>query len=150
MASYLIVDGHSVIFACDDLRQMHARRAERAREELAGRLTRYQDCTGIRVVLVFDGRGPKRASTAGSAEIQIFYSSSGRTADDLIERLAAKYGAERDVCVATNDTLVRQTVISFGATSITVDQLVGRLEQAERELQGEIQRRKRGATRLDF
>jgi predicted RNA-binding protein with PIN domain len=145
VASYLIVDGHSVIFAREDLREMHSRRMELAREKLIERLTRYQDSTGVHVVLVFDGRGPKRGASAEPAAIQVFYSQGGRTADDVIERLAAKYGGQRDICVATNDLLVRQTAISFGAMNITVEQLAGRLEAAERELQSEIRLRNRAA-----
>ncbi len=126
---------------------MHARRMELARRELIERLTRYHDSTGVHVVLVFDGRGPKRGIPDEPTAIQVFYSHSGQTADDVIERLAAKYGSERDVCIATNDLLVRQTATSFGAMSITVEQLAGRLEEAERELQSEIRRRNRAAHR---
>ena len=53
---FLIVDGHSVIFAWPDLRALHDRKTVLARDRLIKVLTEYQDFTGIRVVLVFDGR----------------------------------------------------------------------------------------------
>jgi uncharacterized protein len=40
---YLIVDGHSVIFAWPDLRALHARRTGAARDELVRQLTAYPD-----------------------------------------------------------------------------------------------------------
>jgi predicted RNA-binding protein with PIN domain len=54
---YLIVDGHSIIFAWPALRRLHQRRTSLAREALVKRLRDYQDWTGIRVVVVFDGKG---------------------------------------------------------------------------------------------
>jgi predicted RNA-binding protein with PIN domain len=145
VASYMIVDGHSVIFAWEDLRELHARNAQRARQELVDRLTRYQDVTGTSVVVVFDGRGGRRFEPVLPDPIQVLYSKSGQTADDVIERLAAKYASEHDFCVVTDDSLERQTVISFGASSISTDSLRGRLESSERELQREIQRRNKRA-----
>ena len=56
-ARYLIVDGHSVIFAWPELRKLQERRSSVAREALIKRLRDYQDWTGMRVVVVFDGKG---------------------------------------------------------------------------------------------
>ena len=52
---YLIVDGHSIIFAWPALCKLHKRRPFLAREALINRLRDYQDWTGVRVVVVFDG-----------------------------------------------------------------------------------------------
>src|SRR5919202_4707826 len=112
---YLIVDGHSVNCAWPDLRKLHEQRTALAREELAKRLRDYQDWTGVRVVLVFDGQGAKVSSHADPHEIQVFYSRKGQTADAVVERLTSKYAAKYDVTVATSDLLERQTVTSFGA-----------------------------------
>ena len=118
-ARYLIVDGHSIIFAWPELSLLHKRRSSLAREALIKRLRDYQDWTGVRVVVVFDGRGPKVSETSDPGEIQIFYSPHGRTADALIERLAAKYAVNFDLVVATSDRLERQTVMASGAESIS-------------------------------
>src|SRR6184192_1124716 len=56
---YLIVDGHSIIFAWPELRKLHARRSSLAREALIKQLRDFQDWTGMRVVVVFDGKGRK-------------------------------------------------------------------------------------------
>src|SRR5882724_6515514 len=96
---YLIVDGHSVIFAWPDLRKLHARRSSVARESLIKRLRSYQDWTGINVVVVFDGKGAQVSASSDPHDIQVFYSRKGQTADSIIERLAGKYGPRFDLTV---------------------------------------------------
>jgi predicted RNA-binding protein with PIN domain len=130
-ARYLIVDGHSVIFAWPDLRKCHDRRATMARELLIKRLRHYQDWTGIRVVVVFDGRGKTPSTSSDPNDIQIFYSQEGQTADSIIERLASKYGERHDLMVATSDYLEEQTASAFGADCISPDLLRQLLEESE-------------------
>src|SRR3954466_12428078 len=96
-ARYLVVDGHSVIFAWPELRKLHQRRTSLAREALIKRLRDYQDWTGVRVVLVFDGKGPDVSVQADPHDIQVFYSRKGQTADAVVERLASKYAADFDL-----------------------------------------------------
>jgi uncharacterized protein len=84
-ARYLIVDGHSIIFAWPELRKLHARRSELAREALIKQLRNYQDWTGVRVVVVFDGKGRKIDAISEPSDVQIFYSRSGQPADAIIE-----------------------------------------------------------------
>ena len=126
----LIVDGHSVIFAWPELLAVHQRRTALAREALAKQLRDYQDWTGVRVVLVFDGRGTDVTASADPHEIQIFYSRKGQTADAIVERLASKYAAEVDLMVATSDLLERQTVTSFGAVSVSPELLREMIDEA--------------------
>ncbi len=90
-AQYLIVDGHSVIFAWPELRALHRRRSSLARDALVKKLREYQDWTGVRVAVVFDGKGTAVNVNSEPGEIQIFYSREGQTADSIIERLASKY-----------------------------------------------------------
>src|SRR5215470_14728327 len=105
-ACYLLVDGHSIIFAWSELRKLHARRSSLAREALLKQLRDYQDWTGVRVVAVFDGKGKKVEATSDPAEVQVFYSRSGQSADSIIERLASKYGKRFELMVATSDSMV--------------------------------------------
>jgi len=116
---YLIVDGHSVIFAWSDLRKLHERRTSLAREELIKRLRHYQDWTGIHVVVVFDGKGTDVTNQADPHDIQIFYSRTGQTADSIVERLAGKYAERFRLTIATSDNLERETAAAFGAECIS-------------------------------
>lgn len=129
-ARYLIVDGHSIIFAWPELRKLNRRSASLARETLIKQLRQYQDWTGVRVVIVFDGKAPKATATADPGDLQIFYSRSGQTADAIIERLASKYAKRFELRVATSDSMEGQTVLASGAEWISPGSL--------RELLGQV------------
>ena len=128
--NYLIVDGHSVIFAWPDLRQLHDRRTALARDELAKRLRDYQDWTGVHVVVVFDGKGSHVSNAADPHGIQIFYSRKGQTADAIVERLASKYATRFHIIVATSDILEQETAAACGAECISPESLRGMLKEA--------------------
>ncbi|HSH40111.1 MAG TPA: NYN domain-containing protein [Chthoniobacterales bacterium] len=127
---YLIVDGHSVIFAWPELRELHQRRTSLARDALVRKLRDYQDWTDVRVVVVFDGRGTAVDASAEPGEIQIFYSRAGQTADSVVERLASKYGSHYRLLVATSDYLEQETASACGAECISAEALRGLLEEA--------------------
>ena len=127
---YLIVDGHSVIFAWPELHELHQRRTSLARDALVRKLRDYQDWTGVRVVVVFDGRGTAVDVSAEPGEIQIFYSRAGQTADSVVERLASKYGSQYRLLVATSDYLEQETASACGAECISAEALRGLLDEA--------------------
>jgi uncharacterized protein len=131
-ARYLIVDGHSIIFAWPELRKLQARRSSLARDALLRQLRDYQDWTGMRVVAVFDGKGKKVDATSDPAEVQVFYSRSGQSADSIIERLASKYAKRYELTVATSDSLEAETVLACGAEWISPDGLRDLLADARR------------------
>ena len=134
MAEYLLVDGHSVIFAWPELRALHVRRMVAALDALTKLLIDYQDQSGVNVVLVFDGQGARTTEDPAAEGIQIFYASAGHTADTVIERLVAKYAAQHRLIVATSDGLEQQTAISFGAAGcVTAEGLRDVLTASARE-----------------
>ena len=127
---YLLVDGHSIIFAWPELRALHDRRTSLARDALVRQLRDYQDWTGIHVVVVFDGRGSAVSEEAHQGEIQIFYSRAGQTADSIIERLASKYAERFQLLVATGDYLEQETASASGAETISPERLRELLHEA--------------------
>ncbi|MGB8167163.1 MAG: NYN domain-containing protein [Chthoniobacteraceae bacterium] len=140
---YLIVDGHSVIFAWPELRKLHARRTALARDELVKLLTEYQDASGVRVVAVFDGKGETTGDDSADGGIQVFYSSSSQTADEIVERLVAKYAAQHEITVATSDLLEQQTVSTFGAVPISAALLREFIDEARGELSRRLKQHRR-------
>jgi hypothetical protein len=140
---YLIVDGHSVIFAWPELRERHARRGVSARDELVKRLTAYQDASGVRVVAVFDGKGARATEDSAPGGIQTFYSGAGQTADAIVERLVAKYASKHEITVATDDNLERQTALSFGAVVVSTDHLRALLGEADGDLARRLKQHRR-------
>ena len=127
---YLIVDGHSVIFAWPELRGLHERRTSLARDALVRKLRDYQDWTGVRVIVVFDGTGTAIDASSHPEEVQIFYSRAGQTADSIVERLASKYASKFALLVATSDYFEQETVSACGAEYISAEGLRGLLESA--------------------
>ena len=94
---YLIIDGHSIIFAWNHLRLLHEHSQLAARDELIRKMTGYQDNTGERVIIVFDGKGTKTESFYEHDSIQVFFSKKGTSADQIIERLVGKYGKKKKI-----------------------------------------------------
>lgn len=131
-AQYLIVDGHSVIFAWPELRALHRRRSSLARDALVKILREYQDWTGVRVAVVFDGKGTAVNVNSEPGEIQIFYSREGQTADSIIERLASKYASRFKLLVATSDVLEQETASACGAECISTEALRWLLEEVSK------------------
>ena len=129
-ARYLLVDGHSIIFAWPELRKLHERRSSLAREALIRQLRDYQDWTGVRVVIAFDGKAPNISAISDPGDVQIFYSRSGQTADTIIERLASKYAEKFKLMVATSDSMEAETIHACGAQWISPDALRTLMEEA--------------------
>jgi hypothetical protein len=127
---YLIVDGHSIIFAWPELRKLQGRRSALAREALLKQLRHYQDWTDVRVVIVFDGKGKKIDASSEPGDVQIFYSRTGQSADAIIERLASKYAKRFELMVATSDSLEAETVLACGAEWISPEALRDLLSRA--------------------
>ena len=129
-----------MIFACPDLASIHANNTANARDGLIRLLTGLQDATDWTVAVVFDGKGPKASSAGSPHGIAVFYSREGQTADSIIERLAAKYGADFQVTVATNDRMELTTSESFGCDSISAAHLFIEIERANDSLREKIRR----------
>ena len=62
-ARYLLIDGHSVIFAWPDLRKLHDGNRAAARKVLADRLQHLHDTSDWLVTLVLDGKLGTAVST---------------------------------------------------------------------------------------
>jgi predicted RNA-binding protein with PIN domain len=127
-ARYLIVDGHSIIFAWPELRKLQTQRPSLAREALIKQVRHYQDWTGVHVAVVFDGQGERVSEVSDPHDVQIFYARRGQSADAIIERLASKYASRFDVTVATSDSLEMETVNASGAACLSPDGLRKLLE----------------------
>ena len=120
---YLLVDGHSIIFAWPELRKLQTRRPSLAREALIKQLRHYQDWTGVHVAVVFDGSGDRVTKESDPHDVQIFYARRGQSADAIVERLASKYASRFEITVATSDSLEKETVNACGAACISPEEL---------------------------
>jgi len=119
MATILLVDGHSILFAWKELRALQMNAGAAARATLLQMLGELHDSSDWHVVVVFDGQGGEIQTEKIPAGLQVVYSSSQRTADDVIERLVVKYADRHRIVVASDDHLERQVVMASGAEAIS-------------------------------
>ena len=131
----LLVDGHNVIHAWKDLRELHRQRPAQARLELCRRLTSFQDMTDTKVVVAFDGRGPQLGVEATT--IQVFYAPAAGSADTIIARLASRYADQYPLTVASDDLAVQHSVAAAGGSWISTEALRDLIDRA----MGEFRRR---------
>lgn len=112
----ILVDGYSLLHNWPELAPGRARHSVNARDELIRVLTLYQDVVGTPVTIFFDGSGspPGVSKRESSGQVEVLFSKSGQTADDMIERAAHRFQAYGEVLAVTDDHAERDTVIAFG------------------------------------
>jgi len=146
-AHYLVVDGHSVIFAWADLRKLHDRNRAAARKALIDRLQHLHDTTEWRVTVVLDGKlgtapppGARKAT-----DMVVSYATADQTADSIIERLVASSGVAKEILVVTADEAEKLTVESLGAAATSPSWLRKEMELEGTSFIGELERVHRSA-----
>jgi predicted RNA-binding protein with PIN domain len=146
-ARYLVVDGHSVIFAWPDLRKLHDENRPAARKALIDRLQHLHDTTDWRVTVVLDGKLGTAISSGERkpTDMVVSYATADQTADSIIERLVAASGAAKDIVVITADEAEKLTVESLGAGTASPTWLRKELELEGTSFTDELERVHRSA-----
>jgi predicted RNA-binding protein with PIN domain len=141
-ARYLVVDGHSVIFAWPELRTLHDRNRAAARRQLIDLLRQLHDNSSYRVTLVLDGKMGSMVAdgSAKPTDMVVYYANADQTADSIIERLVATSGAGPEILVITADEAEKMTVESLGAITGSPDWLRKELEQEKTFFSTELER----------
>jgi predicted RNA-binding protein with PIN domain len=146
-AHYLVIDGHSVIFAWHDLRTLHERNRAAARKALIDRLQHLHDTTDWLVTVVLDGKlgtalpvGDRKPT-----DMVVSYATADQTADSVIERLVGASGVAKDILVITADEAEKLTVESLGASTASPSWLRKELEIEGISFTDELQRVHRSA-----
>jgi predicted RNA-binding protein with PIN domain len=115
----ILIDGYSLLHSWPELAPGWPRHSAFARDELIRRLTLYQDFNGTPVTIFFDGSSLSRvpAAPAAEQEVEVLYSKTGQTADQLIERTAHRLVPYGEVLAVTDDNAERDTVIGLGGSA---------------------------------
>ncbi len=135
----ILVDGYSLLHAWPDLARGRTRHSETAREALIAILTRYQTSLGTPITVFFDGQGSTTHvwQKAAVNSVEVIFSRSGQTADDLIERAVCRFQPFGPVLVITDDYAERDTVTNFGGLfsgcATFIAQIGDELDQANRD-----------------
>jgi len=136
----ILVDGYSLLHNWPELAPGRARHSAAARDALVETLTHYRDAIGTPISIFFDGSLPRGAGpkTHSSPEVEVLFSSGGYSADDLIERAAARFHEYGEVLVVTDDVAERETVIAFGASAASCDNFISMVRSALAELERDV------------
>jgi hypothetical protein len=140
----ILVDGYSLLHNWPELAPGLPRYSMEARDELIRILTLYRDACGTPITVVFDGAG-KSAGTAfaSTADLEIFYSRNGQTADQIIERVAARMSAFGEVLAVTDDSAERDMVSSLDGLVSSCASFILSVERVLQEQQRDIARHNR-------
>ena len=146
-AQYLVIDGHSVIFAWHDLRKLHEQNRAAARKALIDRLQHLHDTTQWRVTLVLDGKlgTAVPSGTRKPTDMVVSYATADQTADSIIERLVGSSGVANEILVITADEAEKLTVESLGAATASPTWLRKELDMETSSFSDKLQRIHRSA-----
>jgi uncharacterized protein len=140
----ILVDGYSLLHSWPELARGHPRHSATAREHLIRRLALYQDAAGTPVSIFFDGSRPRGTPSATfNPEVEVLYSAAGQTADQLIERAAARFASYGEVLAVTDDHAERETVLSLGGLASSCSNFIQTVENTLAEQAEDIKDRNR-------
>jgi hypothetical protein len=140
----ILVDGYSLLHNWPELAPGKPRHSMEARDELIRILTLYRDATGTPITIVFDGAGKSTGTQFPSTpELEILYSRSGQTADQIIERVTARMGDYGEVLAVTDDYAERDTVFYQGGMASSCANFVEAVERVLQEQERDISQHNR-------
>jgi predicted RNA-binding protein with PIN domain len=121
-----LVDGYNVIRRAPELKSREQESLEAGRQALCALLVEIARASGDSFTVVFDGAQAGGRAGGGSG-VSVIFSSARESADTVLARMAREGGA-----VVSNDREVRRAAERAGATVVTTDQFLARLDQAHR------------------
>ena len=128
LCKHLLVDGWNVIHADSYLNRIFdsGRGMRASQDTLAKKLSFIHDANGIRVTIVYDGRGDKISvePIGNNLYFTEVYTPSFMTADELIEQLCAHSKHPENLLVASADNMIRLTSGGFEVLSISPKSLM--------------------------
>lgn len=130
MASYLILDGYNLIGALERYREPAESSFDSAREQLVNDALKASGWTGRAIFVVFDAHGspdPENSRSMAGGAVRVVYSGARESADDVIERLAARL--EGELTVYTADFALQRTALARGARRATPAEFAALLDE---------------------
>jgi len=125
-----IVDGYNVIHADPELKRILRSDLEAARQRFERRLARYLEAKNVCLTVVFDGHGGiTDVDVKIPGRLQLMYSPTGQSADDLILEILESSANPREYVVVTSDMAdIGRAARSLGATVLPSPKFLSRIE----------------------
>jgi predicted RNA-binding protein with PIN domain len=130
MASYLILDGYNLIGALDRYRTRLTSGLDESRDLLINDALKAAGWTERQIIVVFDahrGSEPERTELRAGGAVRVVYSSSGESADDVIERLLGNL--DGPATVYTADFALQRTGLARGVSRATPREFADLLDE---------------------
>ncbi len=118
---HIVVDGYSILHQWKELDRVRQKNLAAGREALILLLTRFHDCRGGPLTVVFDGRSLPRGGEGIRTGIRVIYTREHQTADSVIERLVGQSAEPGRFLVATDDLAEQSIVESLGGRTLSAD-----------------------------
>lgn len=141
----ILIDGYSLLHNWPELAAGKPRHSAAARDELIHIITRYRDAIGTPITIFFDGAGASVGTPAAisTPEMEVLYSKSGQTADQMIERATYRFAEYGEVLAVTDDFAERDTVTSLGGNTSSCLSFIQTVENTLAELTDDIKHHNR-------
>ena len=141
----ILIDGYSLLHNWPELAPGKPRHSASARDELIYLLTRYHDTMGTPITIFFDGAGaptgvPKHEA---SNHVEVLFSKSGQTADQMIERAAYRFKPFGEVLAVTDDLTEREVVIGMCSQAASCQNFIRDVEHALAEFADDLKHHNR-------
>jgi len=137
MFSYLIVDGYNIINKWPALIQAQNKNLEFARSRLFHLMQSYCDFTGMKGMIVYDGREKKRSVEKGNPTV--IFSQGGESADSVVESFVYNIDEAASIRLVTDDRAMANMVIGMGASVVSTKIFKADLESALSQLRDMIE-----------
>jgi len=136
----ILVDGYSVLHACHKALPKAKPHSAKARDWLIRQVTLYQDAIHVPITIVFDGMGSKASKENQEVHphVEVIFSKSNQTADDIIERVTHKLLEYGPVLVVTNDYAEQNTIFSMGGSVSSCEQFMQDMQHTQTQFQNDI------------
>ena len=128
--SHIVIDGYNLIRQSDTLSQIDAKNLEKGRMALLRRLETYRQHHGHSTTVVFDASNSfnREIEKERVGGIEVLYSEQGKSADDMIIRIARHFGSR--VMVVTSDKEILRAAKASGCGCLTADEFFKKMDAA--------------------
>lgn len=137
----VLIDGYNLIFADEYLKDLSARDAGSARDQLIDRICNYAGYTGFEVALVFDAYkvplGELREEDHNG--VRVIFTAEDEPADIRMGLMTADI-KDRRIYVVSSDSLVQQDAFTHGALRISSREFLAELTRIEEEIREHLRR----------
>ena len=135
----ILIDGYNIIFADEYLKDLFARDAGSARDQLLDRLSNYAGYTGFEVTVVFDAYNVSLSEVREEERngVKVVFTAENEPAD-IRMGIMTDAARDRQIYVVSSDSLVQQDAFTHGALRISSREFLSELSRTEQEIRDHL------------